>query len=148
MSTISSPDDPRHGTPAGYRAHDRAKVPYCDDCRRARREYDAERTRRHGGINGQIGRYNIAQKAATEDVDWVVVHRIVNELRACEANTAERLEVVRQWVSKGRGLDSLAELTGWNTNRYWRVVREIDADQQWSESVEREHNRSTFRRAA
>lgn len=148
MSNIADTDDPRHGTNAGYRAHDRAKVPYCEPCRQAHRETCAERNRRKGGTSGSVGRYNIAKKAATEDVDWVVVHRIVNERRPCEANTAERLEVVRQWVSKGRGLDSLAELTGWNASRYWRVVREVDGDRDWAQSVEREHNRATFRRAA
>lgn len=33
-------------------------------------------------------------------------------------NRAERLEVIRRWTAKGRSLNELADLTGWNTNRY------------------------------
>lgn len=30
-----SPDDPRHGTPNGYKIHSRTGVPHCDPCRHA-----------------------------------------------------------------------------------------------------------------
>lgn len=35
------PDDPRHGTRAGYDAHSRADQPACADCRRAAARYEA-----------------------------------------------------------------------------------------------------------
>lgn len=45
-----TPDDPRHGTWAGYCAHRAAGVPACDDCRRAAARYDA--TLRLERLNG------------------------------------------------------------------------------------------------
>ena len=36
------PDDPRHGTDAGYQAHRRAKEAACEQCRNGRREYQAK----------------------------------------------------------------------------------------------------------
>lgn len=38
-----SPDDPRHGTTAGYAAHARAGVPICEPCQVARAEYVRKR---------------------------------------------------------------------------------------------------------
>lgn len=40
-------DDPRHGTPAGYSAHRRAQVPYCQPCRDAMARYQHQRTVSH-----------------------------------------------------------------------------------------------------
>ena len=42
-----SPDDPRHGTPAGTYAHNRADIPLCEPCRRARNE---DRRQRYNDI--------------------------------------------------------------------------------------------------
>jgi hypothetical protein len=67
-------------------------------------------------------RRTILEKAATEAIDWVVVHRIVHEQRACPANSAERLEVVRQWKALGRNVDHLGDFTGWGVWRYARLV--------------------------
>lgn len=38
-----SPDDPRHGTIAGYIAHGRTRTPTCDPCRRAKMRYEKAR---------------------------------------------------------------------------------------------------------
>lgn len=38
-----SPDDPRHGTHAGYRAHQRAKSKPCTPCKTARRDYERDK---------------------------------------------------------------------------------------------------------
>jgi hypothetical protein len=41
-----TPDDPRHGTNAGYIAHTVARVPPCDPCRAASAAYQRERDKR------------------------------------------------------------------------------------------------------
>lgn len=44
-----SPDDPRHGSLAGYNEHRRTQTPYCEACRRAKNKY--EQMRRLAGGN-------------------------------------------------------------------------------------------------
>lgn len=43
LPAICSPDDPRHGTRAGYDAHRRVKDPACDPCKRAAAREEARR---------------------------------------------------------------------------------------------------------
>lgn len=117
--SIADPNDPRHGTYAGYRAHLRAQVPTCEPCIQGRRERERETYVSTGGRSG--GR-TIIERAATEDVDWVVIHRILDG-RNCPANTAERLETVRRWQATGRTLQALQEVVNWNVDRYSAALR-------------------------
>lgn len=122
---IADPNDPRHGTSAGASAHERQRVDLCGPCREARRQRDRERWIKKAaemGTAGRVGRYTVLEKAAAEEVDGVVVDRIMSG-QICEANTAERLEVIERWIAAGRPVRHLDRLTGWNVNRYRRAVR-------------------------
>lgn len=49
------PDDPRHGTYAGAKAHQKARVPMCPDCTRAStREYKRMKHRIRNGVRNRI----------------------------------------------------------------------------------------------
>lgn len=57
------------------------------------------------------------------EYDAVIVERILSG-RPMPATTAERHEVVRQWVAQGRPLNELDRLTGWQSRRYLGEPRE------------------------
>ena len=54
--------DVRHGTYAGYQAETRLRVPHCDLCRAANREYLREWRRTHRATS--VGRYTLTVCAA------------------------------------------------------------------------------------
>jgi len=126
--SIEDTNDPRHGTSAGYQAHYRSKGPLCEACREWKRGEDRGRWRRRSRTagTGKTGRPEVIAKAAKEDIDWVVVHRIVHEKRMCEANTAERIAVIHQWTALGGEFKVLEALTGWNVDRYRRAMAKAD----------------------
>ena len=58
-----SPDDPRHGTTAGYQAHRRAKESACDPCRQAQAAASAARRRNPAHLARQRLKAYAAQAA-------------------------------------------------------------------------------------
>ena len=56
-----------------------------------------------------------------DDVDPVVVHRLVRGEWTLPATRAERTEAVRRWVASGRSLRSLRNESGWKPERYLTV---------------------------
>lgn len=130
MKDITNPDDPRHGTYAGARAHKRANHPICEPCREARNNHDrARRKAANPDSTGRSGALTLLEKAAREDVDWVVVDRVVNHQRPCPANTAERLQIIREWTAKGRPVYDLESFAGFNVTRYIRALREQETQE-------------------
>lgn len=121
MAAIESPDDPRHGTYAGVRAHQRARRTVsghtmCDDCRRVNREHQAAiRAARSTGRTRQVEEDRRWQTGGY--VDPVVVHRVVVERKHCDANPAERAEIIRQWLDAGRSLADLERVVEWSATR-------------------------------
>lgn len=59
-----------------------------------------------------------------ERYDAAVVERILSGVRVDGASNAERAEVIERWQASGRTLGQLARLTGWNTNRIIRQLRD------------------------
>lgn len=118
---IASPDDPRHGSYAGARAHQYYGLPLCDPCGDAYLAYEVARGR---GTGNPAGRPSIVAKASKADVDEVVVARHM-AWRPCPANAAERLEIVRLWRAQGRPMRQLESLVAWNVYRYVRVLRDV-----------------------
>lgn len=116
--SIDDPNDPRHGTNAGFVAHQRAKVEACEPCRAGRIE---ARRRQRTPTPRRADPRTIAELAATQDVDRVVVERILSG-SAVPANAAERLETVRQWLGSGRTLHELYTITRWDVYKYARIV--------------------------
>lgn len=56
--------------------------------------------------------------AARDELDPVVVQRIIGGDWRLPANRAERTEAVRQWVAQGVSLAEIERRTGWHTTRY------------------------------
>lgn len=58
-----------------------------------------------------------------KDVDRVVVWRVLNgdTTAATGATAAERRRIAACWAESGRSLASLARMTGWKPERYWRA---------------------------
>lgn len=54
------------------------------------------------------------------DVDPVVIERILAGDYRLTANRAEKVEACHQWVASGRSISSLARLTGWKVERYYK----------------------------
>lgn len=98
-------DDPRHGTPAGYKAHLRHKVPTCDHCRDAYNTWQSEKY----------------YQGARHRLDQAVIERVLSGDMPSHVSPAERKEICRRWVEEeGRTLRSLERITGWRTSRYYR----------------------------
>ncbi|TAJ21803.1 MAG: hypothetical protein EPO65_00450 [Dehalococcoidia bacterium] len=56
-----------------------------------------------------------------DDMDPVVVERILAGSWHLPATAAERTEVIRRWALAGRSLSELGRLTGWKPERYYRL---------------------------
>lgn len=99
-------DDPRHGTPYGYRLHSRRKTKPCDPCREAMNE--DQRKRR-------------AEKSVRNRFDLAAVERALTGDFAGQFSPLERAEICRRWFESGRSLSELARTTGWRPDRYFKV---------------------------
>lgn len=62
-----------------------------------------------------------------EEVDPVVVERILAGDWRLPATPAERSEVARRWVAEGRSVNELARISGWKADRYIRLSDREDA---------------------
>ncbi len=65
-----------------------------------------------------------AKSAPYDDVDPVVVDRILAGAWGMQANLAERSEVCRRWAAQGVSTYEMARRTGWKVERYWRGEQE------------------------
>ena len=63
----------------------------------------------------------LRRRPADDDVDPVVIHRVMSGDRVPYATTAERIEIVARWTADGRSLRQLEILTGWKVERYLRA---------------------------
>lgn len=61
------------------------------------------------------------------DLDQGVVDDILAGDYHLHSTPAERTEVCRRWVRRGQSLAELGRLTGWRTDRYYRVADQPDA---------------------
>jgi hypothetical protein len=61
------------------------------------------------------------------DLDPVVVDRIMAGGWDLPATAAERTEVARQWAQAGKSLSELGRLTGWKPERYYRISDDKEA---------------------
>lgn len=57
--------------------------------------------------------------AEYQDIDPVVVHRVLAGQNVPTATHAERVEIVRRWRATGRPVRELALITGWKPERYY-----------------------------
>lgn len=60
-----------------------------------------------------------ATRAEYQDIDPVVVDRVLAGQRIDTVTRAERTEIVRRWRLSGRPLVELQQLTGWKPERYY-----------------------------
>lgn len=107
---IADPQDRRHGTPAGVKAHRVAGIEPCEHCRWA------ERT-----VVESYGGPRPPEEHAWNQVDPMVVERILGGDWKLKATRAEKEAVCAQWARWGYSFRQLNLLTGWKPERYFKI---------------------------
>lgn len=142
-----SPDDPRHGTTAGYQAHRRDSAPPCAECRRAAADYERKRSNDRYlnrprrvpsvGVERRVRALQaigwsmdlIAAEGGWKDRDsiWYFVR---GDSVTCTRRTAERIEAVYRKLSMTPGPSRItairAEKAGWPPPLAWDDIDNPD----------------------